>query len=250
MTVGDLLTATLKLIGAIAKSEQPSADESADALARLQDMIDAWAADRLMIYSVTRSLYPLVSGTQTYSIGPGATFNQVRPMWIENAGIISNNNPLQPLELPMAILSTDQWAGISIKNVATSLAWYLYYDYAFNASGWGNLNVWPIPNVSTLQIALYTPIPLTSFAALADTILLPPGFAEALRYNLAVRLAPEFGMKLEPVIYAIAQEGLARIERANKRLYHMGIDPALYAASSARIFNYLTGTSTGGSGGA
>jgi hypothetical protein len=50
----------------------------------------------------------------------GRTFNQPRPFWIQDAGIISNNNPAQPLELPMAILSDDEWASLSIKNVPST----------------------------------------------------------------------------------------------------------------------------------
>lgn len=247
MTVADLLTATLKLIGVIAKSEVPSADEYADSMARLQDMIDSWMAERLAIFTVKRSVFTLVSGQQEYTIGPGADFNIARPMWIQDAGIISNTNPQQPLELPMTILSDDDYASVSIKNVATSLSWYIYYNYDFDVNGRGKVWFWPIPNVSTLQVALYVPTPLTQVTGLTDVLHFPPGFAEAVRYNLAVRLCPEMGKPLDPIVGALAIEGFARVERSNKRLQRLGIDPALTAASAARIFNYLTGCSTGGS---
>lgn len=247
MIVQDLITAALKLIGAIAKTEVPSADESADVLARLQDMADSWAAERLAIFQVLRSVFPLVSNKQTYLIGPGGDFNIARPTWIQDAGIISNNNPLQPLELPMTLLSDDDYASVSIKNVASSLSWFLYYDYGYNALGQGTIWVWPIPNVGNLQLALYCPTPLVTFPALNSPIILPPGYAEAIRYNLAIRLCPEFGRPVDPVVAQMAAESYARIERSNKRLQRLEIDPALTAASGARIFNYLTGVSTGGS---
>lgn len=247
MTVQDLVTATLKLVGACSSTSPPTPDESADVLARLQDLGDSWAAERLSIFQVVRTLFPLVSGQQTYSIGPGGNFDIARPVWIQDAGIISNNNPSQPLELPMTILSDDDWASLSIKNVATSLSWYLYYDYAFNASGRGNVSVWPIPNVSTLQVALYVPTPVLTFPSLGTTITFPPGYAEAIRYNLAVRLCPEWGRPLDPVVAQMAVETYARIERANKRLQRLGVDPALYAAS--RPWNWLTGDSGGGPSG-
>lgn len=68
-----------------------------------------------MIFNVARNVYPLVSGQQAYTIGPGGNFNPPRPIWIQDAGIISTTSALQPLELPMAILSDDEWAGLSIK---------------------------------------------------------------------------------------------------------------------------------------
>jgi hypothetical protein len=248
MTVNDLVTSSLKLIGAVSATNPPSADETADVLARLQDMLDSWMAERLTIYFVQRSLYPLVAGQQTYTIGSGGTFNQARPVWIQNAGIISNTNPTQPLELPMTILSPDDFASVSIKSVASSLSWYLYYDYQFDANGRGTIWVWPIPNIGTLQIALYVPTPLSNVSALVDPISFPPGYAEAIRFNLAARLAPEFGKPLDPVVAQLAVESLARIQRANKRLAKLRVDPALTAASAARIFNYLTGDSGGGTG--
>ncbi len=246
MTVNDLLLSTLKLIGSVSSTSPPKPDELADALARLQDMIDSWMAERLAIFVVKRSVYPLVSNQQEYTIGPGGDFNQPRPVWIQDAGIISNTNPSQPLELPM--LSDDDYASVSIKNVASALSWYLWYNYDFDANGRGKVWVWPIPNVGNLEIALYVPTPLTQVSALTDTLHFPPGYAEAVRFNLAVRLCPEWGRPIDPVVAQMAAESFARIERANKRLQRLGIDPMLTSASAARIFNYLTGTSTGGSG--
>lgn len=247
MTVQDLLVSTLKLIGAISATSPIQPDELADAKARLQDMIDSWMAERLAIYVVKRSVYLLTSGQQEYTIGPGGDFNQPRPVWIQDAGIISNNNPTQPLELPMTLLSDDDYASVSIKNVATSLSWFLYYNYDFNTSGQGKLWFWPIPNVGNLKVALYVPTPLAQVETLTEVLHFPPGYAEAVRFNLAVRLCPEWARPVDPVVAQMAVESFARIERANKRLQRLGIDPALTAASAARIFNYLTGTSTGGS---
>lgn len=238
MTVNDLITATMKLIGAIAKTEQPTQDEFADCLSRLNDMIDSWAADRLTIYGVVRTAYNLTSGQQVYTIGESGSpdFNAVRPIWIQDAGIIDTSvNPTY--ELPMGILTDDEWSEVTIKGVTSALSWYLYYDYAYPN---GNISVWPVPNVGTLQMALYVPTPVTQFATGTTTIALPPGYAEAIRYNLAVRLCPEFGRPLDPTVVGMAAQTKANIERANQRLYTLGVDATLVGAGRG-AFNWILG---------
>jgi hypothetical protein len=237
--VADIIRRTLRLIGSLAKSEVPSADEQSDVLYYLQAMMDSWRADRLTIFNVQTLIFPLVSGQQVYTIGPGAQFNTLRPLWIDLAGIISNTNPVQPLELPVRILNDQEWSAISIKSVQSSLAWYLYYDYAFTG-GWGNIKLWPIPNTATTQLALYIPVPLTSFVTPQDVFALPPGWEEAVRYNLAVRLCPEWGRPVDPVVAKIAMDSYAMICRANKRIQLLDMDPALLGNGEG-IFNWITG---------
>jgi hypothetical protein len=243
-TVADFLTATLKLINAIAKSETPSPDEFQDSLDRFRSMLDTWAADRLTIFSVVPTTFPLLAGKQSYSIGlGGADFNVPRPLWIENAGIISTANALQPFELPVRVLDDSEWASITIKNVASQLAWYLWYDYAFQGPlGWGNIKVWPIPTASTTQLVLYLPTPLTNFISLQEALILPPGWEEALRTNLAIRLCPEFGRPVDPVVAKLAIDGYAMLCRANKREQLLSVDAALVSESNG-VWNWLTGAS-------
>ena len=248
MKVSDFLTATMKLIGAIAKNETPDPDEMADAFLRLNSMLDSFQTDRLTIYGVVRTVFPLTNGKQAYTIGKSALadFNVPRPIWIQNATVISNTNPAQPLELPTRLLDDDQWAAVSIKNVQSSLFWYVYYDYAFNVDangvGLGKVNIWPVLNVSTPQLALYLPTPIAQFASTNDTFILPPGYEEMLRYNLAVRLGIEWSQPVDPRILKIAQESYASVCRANKRLTEMECDPAL-VGSRRSVFNWLTGSS-------
>lgn len=244
MTVNDLIIATLKMIGVVAKSETPTPDESSDAFARLNDMIDSWAADRLTIYGVSRSLFPVTVGKQTYSIGPtGADWTAPRPLAVQDAGIVNTaTNPA--LELRMAVLSDDEWAHVSLKGMTSSLPWVLYYDYA---SPNGNISLWPIPTDGALQVAIYAPVAVTQFAGLTSTVLLPPGYAEAIRYNLAVRLAPEFGRPLDPTIATLAVQTKANLERANTRDYELEIDPRLLSGVSRNNSAYA-GMFVGGGG--
>lgn len=248
MTGVDLISSSLRLIGAIEPGESPSADESNDGLLVLNQMIDAWLTERYLVFSTPRVVFNLVSGQQTYQLGTGAPdFNYPRPVKLERAGIINTANPQQPLELPLEMLTRDEWAKIPVKNIQSSLPRKLWVDYAFP---FAQLNFWCIPNVAGLQTALYPWQQLSQFNDLVTDYQFPPGYAKALRYNLAVELAPEFNIAdIPPLVLAGAASSKAKIKSINIPILDMACD-AMLVSPDKKIYNYLTdGPVHGGSGG-
>jgi hypothetical protein len=92
--------------------------------------------------------------------------------------------------------------------------------------GPGELWVWPVPTVVT-NLALYWKEPLAQFPDLVTVVDLAAGYAKALRCNLAIELAPEFGRVADPLVLKMAAESLADVKRANFPMVEVGIDPAL-----------------------
>ncbi len=193
----------------------------------LNDLLDAWAAIRLTIFQTTRLVYPLIAGKGTpdnpYTIGPGGDFDQARPLWIPNARILIHTTD-PPFEAPCAVYTNDQWASLGIKTLASALVQGIYYDTTFPSSGaslgLGTIMVYPIPTGALpLSLVLYTPIPLTTFADLNTTpYSFPPGYAEALRYQLALRLASEAGVPVPPIVAEMATVTFAVVQRPNVRM--------------------------------
>ena len=81
-------------------------------------------------------------------------------------------------------------------------------------AGYGELTVWPVPN-ETQTLVLYYAEPVAQFPDLGTAVALAPGYARALRTNLALELAPEFGRVVDPVMLAQARESLADVKRQN-----------------------------------
>ena len=102
----------------------------------------------------------------------------------------------------------------------------------------GELWVWPVPTLAQ-DLVIYWRQPLAQFPDLVTAVDLAPGYARALRYNLAVELAPEFGRRPDPIIDRAAHESLADVKRQNFPLVEIGIDPAL--TGGGRGYNILTG---------
>jgi hypothetical protein len=246
-TVLDVISSALRLIGVLASGETPSAAEQADSLAVFQDMVDSWNAERLMIYTVPRLVFPLVSGQQVYTYGaqtippsfPPPDFNADRAPSIERMGIIFLGNEAQPLELPLQYLTTAQWQEIPVKNIQSSLPQYCWDDNAFP---WRNLSFWPIPNTQ-VDITIYPWAVLTTPANLTTELAFPPGYQKALRYNLAVDLAMEFpGTSLQLIqgVAAIAQEAKSIVKTINTPIIDLRCDPAVVAGTELGLYNWIS----------
>src|SRR3954469_20242691 len=103
MTGHDLIHSSARAINYIASGEEMLGTDVQDALAVLNAMLDAWAAERLLIFTLARQVFNFISGVQTYTAGPGTgtngNLNIPRPPKIEYWSPISNVNPAFPIEL-------------------------------------------------------------------------------------------------------------------------------------------------------
>jgi hypothetical protein len=77
------------------------------------------------------------------------------------------------------------------------------------------LLVHPIPN-HTIAIQLYLWNLLAQFTALTDTVSFRPGYYEALAYNLALKIAPQFGLAQDQTNVQLAGVYKQRMQDLNK----------------------------------
>jgi hypothetical protein len=211
-TALDIIKGSLRNINVLAAGEEPTGAEAQDSLIRLNQMLDAWNADGLMIFTLAITDFPLISNKQTYSLGVGGDFNMQRPAMIEAASIVILSNPAIPVEYPIPIYTTQDWQEeVPIKNVPGSLPLLVYDDGSFPLR---NLTFWPVP-LAGVNFRIYPWQPLTQFADLKTPQSYPPGYLEALHCNLAIRLAPEFSAQVSPATVELAAESKARIKINN-----------------------------------
>ena len=144
--VRDICTAALREIGVLAAGEVAPYDDANDAMAALNRLIDQWAAERLEIFTITRTLFDLISGTGTYAFGAAAvyapnivdgfdsTWSTTPPDWTPfttGSGVVSNDT------------STFQSGGHSVKldvpglGIAT-----IYRDFTILAGSQATITVW------------------------------------------------------------------------------------------------------------
>jgi hypothetical protein len=73
----DLISSSLRSIGALASGEVPTAEQTDDAFNMLNDMLGVWSNERLLIPYETEVVFPVVPNTYQYTIGPGGTIGAV-----------------------------------------------------------------------------------------------------------------------------------------------------------------------------
>lgn len=228
-TALDIINDSTRLIGVKQKGEALDGDESADALRRLNLLVDSWANEKLMLAQLIERTHSLTSGTGSYTIGSGGTINTTWPIKIERAFTRDSNN----LDTSIEIIDNKEWARISLKNTSGLYPAYLYYRRAYPL---GTIELYPLPG-SGLTLYLEVWDQLTQFTNLSTSASFPPGYERALIYNLAVELAPEYGAALRPEIYELAKQSKADIKTANLEVPRMACDlPIGYKTSHREYF--------------
>jgi hypothetical protein len=208
----------------------PQAAEEADSFDVLNEMLESWSLNGLMITKIVREQFPLVPGQQTYTIGVGGNFDTSRPIELKNVGVV-----LSGVELPVEIFNTQKWAAIESKSLQSTIPQAIFVDGSFPLD---NYNIWPIPNAAN-DLVLYSKKVLTTFSTAGETIELPPGYARAIRYNLAMELAPEFGRDPSALVAITAKETKEEIQRNNIEPSYLTSD--VFGLANRKTFNILTG---------
>jgi len=67
----DIISRALKDIGALEAGETPTPEATQDAFEMLNDMIDQWSNEDMMVFYKTEIIFPIVPGQTQYTIGPG-----------------------------------------------------------------------------------------------------------------------------------------------------------------------------------
>lgn len=152
-----------------------SSEAMDDALRSLNDMIDSWNTESLMIPAIATEAWPL-TGAASYTIGPTGMFvTPVPPQRITHAAY---RHAGQTCVNPIALLSAaDYRAGRC----------GLYYQRDLPN---GTIYLSHAPSTAA-ELVLDTWRTLTGFQYLSEQHSVPAGYALALRWNLAVELMPQ-----------------------------------------------------------
>lgn len=231
-TARDLIKDSMLLIGAIASSETPTADEQADGLRFLIRMLASWSTEGLAVHTRVREEFTLTPSDGSYTMGASGDFNTTRPIQIEIA-TIEDQSVSPTTEWPIEIITLAQWAAIVTKDLTAVYPTRLYADAGNPLT---NIYLWPVPTVAN-KLVLYSWKPFSAIASANTTVDLPPGYEEAIVYNLSIRLAPQYGKVAAAEVIQVAADAKESIKRLN-------VKPAFLAAddsTNGTVFNIYTG---------
>src|SRR4029434_3384770 len=150
-TVLEFVNSTLRLIRVLDSGEVPTATESNDALAALNQLIGSWSAAGGPIYQEETDMVPL-TGVTNYALA-------TRPVKITSAQVIYSG-----ISFPVAIVPSQVWTQPKDRTATSKFAKELYYDGAYTV---GTISLWPAPTTGS-NLELFSLKPLAQFASLGD----------------------------------------------------------------------------------
>jgi len=221
----------------------------------LNQLLDSWNTMRNKIFQVAAAIYTLSPNLQYYLIGPSAAptviggisygaFNAARPLKISFAQLIYQTAP-QELNLDLEIIDTNQQANIRVPGIF-SIPLELYYDNGYSQAvptGVASIFLYPGPQLG-YQLRLYTWQALNSALNSSDTLFVPPGYARALTYNLALELPADYRKELTDrefeKIERTAQESRNSIESLNAPCEEAVVDVPTSQRTGRSRFNWLS----------
>lgn len=244
MTVRDLIKSSLRLIGVIASGENPSSDESSDALSSLNGLIESFSNQNLLVFTKKREVFNFVASKQPHTMGPEYTetilgvptlitpdfLTALRPVDVIGCSIKSSGT-----ELPVKVLSHDEWIDIRTKESLTGQPTSVYLEQSERVT---NLYFYPFPD-QAYEVVIYSEKKIGNYTSLNDEMYLPSGFERALKYNLAMELAPEFGKEPSALIIEAARDSKAELKIKNSKAKQM-ISDAAFLVNRNR-YNIFTG---------
>ena len=179
-TAQNIVTRSMKALGALGSNETPSATEANDGLEAFNAMLDSWNGEGLTSYQVREQSHVLVVGTSQYTIGSGGTINTTRPIDIVQAYIQDSSN----LRYLINIVPRDKWNQIGQLTITSQIPNTLFYDPQFPL---GIINLFPQP-LQAWTLYFDSMLQQATYSSLAQTISMPPGYERAYVLNLALEM--------------------------------------------------------------
>jgi hypothetical protein len=232
-TAGDQINRALRLLGVLAEGETPSAAVSQDALTAFNQMVDSWNTERLSVFSTQDQIFTWPSSTIRRTLGPTGDFVGNRPVMVDEATYF--RDPQTNVSYGIKIINQQQYNGIAVKTVTSTYPQVVWVNMTYPDI---EMYVYPVP-IRPLEWHIVSVEELTQPATLATDLMFPPGYLRAFVYNLAMELAPEFGVEPSAQVRRIAMTSKRNLKRINNPDDLMSMPYSLVA--TRKRFNIYAG---------
>ena len=232
-SAGEIINGSLRLIGALAEGEVPSAETSADALMAMNQMLDSWNTERLMIYNTIDQTFTWPSDQITQTLGPTGDFVGLRPVALDDSTYYRDAST--GVSYGIKFINQQQYDGIAVKTVTSTYPQVMWINMEYPDIA---MTIYPKPT-RALEWHFISVQELAQPATLATQLAFPPGYLRAFRYNLAREIAAEFGIEPPRTVSQIAMVSKRNLKSQNGPADIMSIPYALMV--SRQRFNIFAG---------
>jgi hypothetical protein len=231
-TAGEQINRALRLLGVLAEGETSSASVSQDSLMAMNQMIDSWNTERLAVFSTEDQIFTWPASLISRTLGPTGDFQGNRPILLDDATYFKAPNGVS---YGIKMINQQQYNGIAVKTVTSTYPQVMWVNMTFPNI---EMYVYPRPT-QNLEFHFVSVEKLTEVADLSTVLYYPPGYLRAFTYNLAMEIAPEFGVEPSPQVKRIAMTSKRDLKRINNPDDVMAVPYALVA--NRQRFNIYAG---------
>lgn len=203
-----IITRAMVKARVISPGESIPSGKQEQLLDELNDMIESWSLEDLMIIADTEDVFTLTSGDGDYTWGSGGDFNSARPLLIHDesfvrVGDVDNRVRLKPM---------GDFRRISVKGIG-GIPRIMAYNPEYSLV---KVYLWPKPDSAYLFHVKSSKV-MEQFDSATDTIDLAPGYRKVLVAGLAVIVCTNFGKKVpESLVYEL-NEAKSNIKTSNRK---------------------------------
>ena len=231
-TAGDQINRAFRLLGILAEGETPSAAMSQDALMAMQQMIDSWNTERLSVFVTQDQVFTWPAGQYIRTLGPSGDFIGLRPVLVDDSTYFKAPSGVS---YGIKLINQQQYNGIAVKTVTSTFPQVLWVNMSYPDV---TLTIYPRPT-QDLEWHIISVQELSNPATLSTDLFFPPGYLRAFTYNLAMEIAPEFGVEPSPQVQRIAMTSKRDLKRINNPDDVMALPYAIVA--TRQRFNIYAG---------
>ncbi len=191
LTRNGLIEMAVRKLGVVADGQTLSTENYTNGSAALNTLLGAFRTLGMPLWARQSYDLTLTAGTSSYNIGSSQTLNTPYPLKLLQAYRTDSNNSSK---VQLEIIPD-----YNFNRLPTGSSGYpiqISYTPKVNL---GVIKLWPTPDATAVANTTVTIVyqrPMEYMSSSTDTFDIPEEWLEAVVYNLAVRLAPEWGVPL------------------------------------------------------
>jgi hypothetical protein len=232
-SAGDQINRALRLLGVLAEGETTSASVMQDSLMAMNQMIDSWNTERLSVFSTQDQVFNWPPDLITRTLGPTGDFVGNRPILVDDATYF--RDATTNVSYGIKLINQQQYDGIAVKTVTSTYPQVMFVNMTYPNI---TMTIYPKPT-RVLEWHFVSVDKLSEPATLATILAFPPGYLRAFTYNLAMEIAPEFGVEPSEQVKRIAMTSKRNLKRINNPDDVMSMPYAIVA--TRQRFNIYAG---------
>jgi len=232
-SAGEQINRALRLLGVLAEGETTSAAVMQDSLMAMNQMIDSWNTERLSVFSTQDQVFNWPADLITRTLGPTGDFVGNRPILVDDATYF--RDATTNVSYGIKLINQQQYDGIAVKTVTSTYPQVMFVNMTYPNI---TMTIYPKPT-RVLEWHIVSVNKLSEPATLATILAFPPGYLRAFTYNLAMEIAPEFGVEPSEQVKRIAMTSKRNLKRINNPDDVMSMPYAIVA--TRQRFNIYAG---------